>query len=183
MASLTNLFSELTEYFTEKYFSPDIGDLQYLDGSSAARFLPLCIVGVCAGIFIAALIYYYNAQFLGRAVRKLYAAGAFSPADAKTLDEIGCNNRALRRNLKRDTVLSKYVVPTEPLASATDAKAARFYIPEEKRLIADKRYKSVRGGILSLLLLFLFCTALCFFLLYYTPDVIRLADNAIGLIR
>lgn len=179
--SLSNLFSELSEYFKEKYFSPDLGDLQYLDGDSAVRFLPLCVVGICAGIFIAALIYYYNAQFLGKTVRKLYAADAFSPAKAKTLDEIGCNKRAVCRNLRRDTVLSKYVVPVEPLQHKADVELARFYIPEEKRLAAIKRYKEVRGGLRSLLLLFVLCTALCFFLLYYAPDAVRLADNAIGL--
>lgn len=179
--SLSNLFSELSDYFKEKYFSPDLGDLQYLDGDSAVRFLPLCIVGICAGIFIAALIYYYNAQFLGRTVRKLYAAGAFSPAEAKTLEEIGCNKRAVRRNLLHDTVLAKYVVPVEPIQHKADVEIARFYIPEEKRLVADKRYKEVRGGLRSLVLLFILCTALCFVLLYYAPDVVRLADNAIGL--
>ena len=179
--SLSNLFSELSDYFKEKYFSPDIGDLQYLDGDSAVRFLPLCVVGICAGIFIAALIYYYNAQFLGRTVRKLYAAGAFSPAEAKTLEEIGCNKRAVRRNLLHDTVLAKYVVPVEPIQHKADVEIARFYIPEEKRLVADKRYKEVRGGLRSLVLLFILCTALCFVLLYYAPDVVRLADNAIGL--
>ena len=56
MASLANLFSEISEYLKEKYFSPDLGDLTYIDGDSAVRFLPLCIVGICIGIFIAALI-------------------------------------------------------------------------------------------------------------------------------
>lgn len=179
--SPVNLFSELSEYFKEKYFSPDLSDLQYLDGDGAVRFLPLCVVGICAGIFIAALIYYYNAQYLGKTVRRLYSAGAFSPTEAKTLDEIGCRKWAICRNLRRDTVLSKYVVPAEPLLQKSDVETARFYIPEEKRLVADKRYKPVRGGLRTLILLFFLCAVLCFVLLYYTPDAVRLADNAIGL--
>ena len=76
MSALRDLFAELADYFGEKYFSPDLGDLNYLSSDAAVRFLPLCIVGLCAGIFLAALIYYYNCVYLGRAVRSLYAQAA-----------------------------------------------------------------------------------------------------------
>lgn len=41
----------------------------------------------------------------------------------------------------------------------------------------------MQGGIATLFGIFIACFALCFILLYYTPDVVRLADNAIGLIK
>ena len=179
MSALRDLFAELADYFGEKYFSPDLGDLNYLSSDAAVRFLPLCIVGLCAGIFLAALIYYYNCVYLGRAVRSLYAQSAFSPAEAKTLAEIGCDRRAYRKQLRRDSVLAKYVVPAEP----GDPSRARYYIPEERRATALKRYKPLRGGIASLVGILVACVALCFFLLYYAPDPARLADNAIGLIK
>lgn len=97
MSALRDFFAELGDYLGEKYFSPDLGDLNYLNSDAAVRFLPLCIVGLCAGIFLAALIYYYNCEYLGRAVRRLYAAGAFSPEEAKTLAEIRCDSRAYRK--------------------------------------------------------------------------------------
>lgn len=178
MAFLRDLFAELGDYFGEKYFSPDLGDLSYLDGDAAVRFLPLCIVGLCVGIFIAALIYYYNCEYLGRVVRRLYAAGAFSPAEAKTLAEVRCDRRAVRRQLGRETVLAKYV-----RAAEGSGAGARYYIPEERRAVALKRYKPLHGGIASLVGILVACAALCFILLYYTPDVVRLADNAIGLIK
>lgn len=179
MSALRAFFAELGDYLGEKYFSPDLGDLNYLNSDAAVRFLPLCIVGLCAGIFIAALIYYYNCEYLGRAVRRLYAAGAFSPAEAKTLDEIRCGDRAYRKNLRRGTVLSKYVVPVEPEGGAEP----RYYIPEDRRATALKRYKPLHGGVAALFGILIACAALCFILLYYTPDVVRLADNAIGLIK
>lgn len=179
MSALRDFFAELGDYLGEKYFSPDLGDLNYLDSDAAVRFLPLCIVGLCAGIFIAALIYYYNCEYLGRAVRRLYAAGAFTPAEAKTLAEIRCGGRAYRKNLRRETVLSKYVVPAE----AEGGAEPRYYIPEDRRTTALKRYKPLHGGIAALIGILIACAALCFILLYYTPDVVRLADNAIGLIK
>ena len=179
MSALRAFFAELGDYLGEKYFSPDLGDLNYLNSDAAVRFLPLCIVGLCAGIFIAALIYYYNCEYLGRAVRRLYAAGAFSPAEAKTLAEIRCGGRAYRKNLRRGTVLSKYVVPTETEGGAEP----RNYFPEDRRATALKRYKPLHGGVAALFGILIACAALCFILLYYTPDVVRLADNAIGLIK
>lgn len=179
MSALRDFFAELGDYLGEKYFSPDLGDLNYLDSDAAVRFLPLCIVGLCAGIFIAALIYYYNCEYLGRAVRRLYAAGAFTPAEAKTLAEIRCGGRAYRKNLRRETVLSKYVVPAE----AEGGAEPRYYIPEDRRTTALKRYKPLHGGVAALIGILIACAALCFILLYYTPDVVRLADNAIGLIK
>lgn len=179
MSALRAFFAELGDYLGEKYFSPDLGDLNYLNSDAAVRFLPLCIVGLCAGIFIAALIYYYNCEYLGRAVRRLYAAGAFAPAEAKTLAEIRCGGRAYRKNLRRGTVLSKYVVPAETESGAEP----RYYIPEDRRATALKRYKPLHGGVAALFGILIACAALCFILLYYTPDVVRLADNAIGLIK
>ena len=178
MSALRDLFADLGDYFGEKYFSPDLGDLSYLNGDAAVRFLPLCIVGLCAGIFIAALIYYYNCEYLGRAVRRLYAEGAFSPAEAKTLAEVGCDRRAYRKQLGRDSVLAKYVRAADEGGAET-----RYYIPEERRAVALKRYKPLHGGIATLVGILIACAALCFILLYYTPDAVRLADNAIGLIK
>ena len=180
MSALRDFFAELGDYLGEKYFSPDLGDLNYLNSDAAVRFLPLCIVGLCAGIFLAALIYYYNCEYLGRAVRRLYTAGAFSPEEAKTLAEIRCDSRAYRKNLRRDTVLSKYV---RPAGEDGASESARYYIPEDRRATALKRYKPLHGGIASLIGILIACVALCFILLYYTPDVVRLADNAIGLIK
>lgn len=179
MEDKTSFFTELADYLKETYFSPDLGDLSYFDGDTTVRFLPICIVGICAGIFIAALIYYYNCEYLGRAIRRLYAAEAFDPVTAKTLAEIRCDTHAYRMNLRRETVLSKY------MCRVGDGKTspARYYIPEERREEALKRYKPMHGGIATLFGIFIACFALCFILLYYDPDVVRLADNAIGLIK
>lgn len=183
MPDFINMFAELIEYFRVKYFSPDLSTVVNFDATDTERFLPFLIVGISLGIFAAACIYYYNSEYLGRVVRALYKAGAFTKEDGKTLDELGCNHKAVRKNLVTYTVLSRYVKPCEPINGKEDAKTARFYLVEETKYIADKRFKPVKGGLKTLALLFVVCAALCFFLLYYTPDVIQFLDNAIGLIK
>ena len=51
MSALRDFFAELGDYLGEKYFSPDLGDLNYLNSDAAVRFLPLCIVGLARASF------------------------------------------------------------------------------------------------------------------------------------
>ncbi len=176
---LAYLWEGLKEYYTETYFSPDLSAITSFDTTDIERFLPLMIVGICMGVFVAFCISYYHGEYLGRVVRRLYKLDAFTPESAKPLDEIGCNRFMIRRALRRDTVLSKYVKTEDDIK----AKDARFYILEDQKYIADKRFKPVRGGILSLLLSFIICTVLCLFLLYIVPDVLQLADNLYNMLK
>lgn len=173
------LWEGLKEYFTVTYFSPDLSGIKSFDTTDVQRFLPLMIVGAAIGTFLAACFSYYHGQYLGNVVRRLYRLDAFSPECAKPLGEIGCDKPLIRRALRRDTVLSKYV-KTEDDAKA---KGARFYIVEEQKYIADKRFKEVRGGKLWLLFAFIICTAACFILLYIVPDVLQLADNLYNMLK
>ena len=183
MPNWQTLASEIAEYFREKYFSPDLVDLKNFDGVAIGQSLPYLCLCVCAGIFFAALISYYNGAFLGRVVRELYNTASFREEDAKTLEELGCNHPLIRRNLRSGSVLSKYVKPATPIQTDEDIKTAKFYLAEETKFIADKRYKAFRGGKRMLILLFVLCVAAYFFLLYYLPDAVRLADNAINMIQ
>ena len=169
MSALRDFFAELGDYLGEKYFSPDLGDLNYLNSDAAVRFLPLCIVGLCAGIFLAALIYYYNCEYLGRAVRRLYAAGAFSPEEAKTLAEIRCDSRAYRKNLRRDTVLSKYVRPAgeDGIRAVLHSRrpprdrAEALQAAARRHCLADRHSDCLRGALFHPVVLYPRCGAAC----------------------
>ena len=132
MEKLKTVLNELAVYFEEKYFSPDLSGITNFDTTDISRFLPLLIVGLCFGTFLAICISYYHNHYLGKVVRKLYKTDAFSSENAKTLDEIGCNSFFIRRNLIRETVLSKYVKPTSEIKNHDEAKSASFYIEEDK---------------------------------------------------
>lgn len=183
MENLKNTFSELAAYFEEKYFSPDLSGITNYDTTDVQRFLPLLIIGLCAGTFLGICMSYYHGHYLGRVVRKLYKAEAFSPENAKSLKDIGCNSFFIRRNLTRDTVLSKYVKPTTEIKNQKEAENTSFYIIEEKKYIADKRFKESRGGKLTIAVSFVICFIICFLLLYFIPDVLQLADNAINMLK
>ncbi|MBQ4556904.1 MAG: hypothetical protein IJA60_04575 [Clostridia bacterium] len=178
-----SVFSELAEYFKEKYFSPDLSGITNYDTTDVQRFLPLIIVGLCIGTFLAVCISYYNGDYIGKVVRRLYKSEAFSPEKAKTLTEIDCNSYLYRRNLTRDTVLAKYVKPTSELKGEKDAESAAFYILEDKKYIADKRFKKSRFGILTIVFAFIICIVVCFALLYIAPDVLQLADNVTNMLK
>lgn len=172
-------WKEWTTYIRETYFSMDLTAIENYETYDIQRFLPLLIVGICIGVFLATCISYYHGQFLGTVVRRLYSRAAFSPETALPLSEIGCDKLLIRRALSRDTVLAKYV---KPVGDARE-KGTAFYLVEEQKYIADKRFKEVRGGKWMLVASFAFCVAACFVLLYLIPDVLQLLDNAISMIN
>ncbi len=183
MERLKNIFAELEAYFNEKYLSPDLSGITNYDATDIQRFLPLLIIGLSIGTFLAICISYYNCHYLGKVVRKLYKSGAFSKETAKTLEEIDCNSFFIRSNLVRSTVLSKYVKPVTDAENQKDAENTAYYILEEQKYIADKRFKEAKGGKLSILISFIICAAVCFILLYIVPDILQLADNAYNMLK
>ena len=144
---MKGFFEELTDTLKENYY-PDLSGIQNYDMTDVQRLLPIMIVGLCIGVFIASCVYYYHSHFLGSVVRALYKACAFSAADAKTLAEIGCDKRLIKKALGRENLLSRYVKRAE-----TDGEA-RYFIPEDDKYIADKRFKEVKGGLWTLLVIF-----------------------------
>lgn len=168
---MKELFTELTAYFAEAY---SFDYIQNFDMTDAGRFMPIMVIGLCIGVFTAVCISYYNGQYLGTVVRTLYSAGAFDAGSAKALADVGLDKPLIRRAIAKNPVLSKYVKPTED---------GRFFIPEAEKYIADKRFKEVRGGKWTLVIAFALCLIGCVFLLDALPEVVQLADNAIGIIK
>lgn len=180
---MKELFTNLYNYFKETYFSPDLSAIENFDTYDIQRFMPLIVVGLCVGVFIAVCGGYYHHQYLGRVVRKLYKAQAFDEKSAKSLKDIGCDSFFIKRNLTRETVLSKYVKPVEELTDIKSASNALFYLKEEDKYIADKRFKEIKGGKLVIIFAFLLCLFGCFGLLLILPDVFQLADNVINMTK
>ncbi len=170
-------FSELAAYLKENYFSPDFSGINNYDMTDVARFLPLMVVGLCVGVFVAACVYYYNSHFLGSVVRALYKAGAFDEKSAKSLSEINCNKFLIKRNLGKENLLSKYVKKVE------NGGEELYYIPENDKYIAEKRFKAVKGGFLTLFIIFVICLYGCFALLFALPQFLQLFDNAVTMIK
>ena len=71
---MQELFKNLQEYFAEAYAFEHI---QNFDMTDVRRFLPLAVIGLAIGVFIAICVSYYHGQYLGTVVRALYRADAF----------------------------------------------------------------------------------------------------------
>lgn len=170
-------FEELIEYFKENYFTIDFSGIKNYDMTDITRLFPLMIVGLCLGTFVAACIYYYHSHYIGSVVRALYKAGAFSEKDAKTLDEVNCNKFAIKRALGRENLLTRYV------KAAESGEEKKYFIPENDKYIADKRFKEVKGGILTLVLIFFVCFFGCLGLLLAAPQILQLADNVVTMMK
>ncbi|MBR6650116.1 MAG: hypothetical protein IKL36_01765 [Clostridia bacterium] len=127
--------------------------------------LPIIIWGIFAGFAIAGILAYYNKTYLGAVVRSLVKKGANCPEKAISLGETGIRAHALRFHaVCCDRALSKYVKIANPeeceIKAAKesaflkgfcrffsiernkkyDAKKAKLYVPEEKRIQAELRY-------------------------------------------
>ncbi len=127
--------------------------------------LPIIIWGLFAGFVIAGILSYYNKTYLGAVVRSLVKKGANCPENALTLHEAGVRADALRcRAVCGDSALIKYVKIANPeeceikgrkdsafvrglcrffsieRKKKYDAKKAKLYVLEEKRIQAEIRY-------------------------------------------
>lgn len=174
-----NFFEELYYYLKFTYFSPDLSAIKNFETYDIQRFLPYLVIGLCGGVFIAVCGSYYVSHYLGSVVRALYKSRAFTEKEAKSLDELCCNKLLIRRALFKESVISKYVKSTTPLESISDAKSALFYLPEDTKYIADKRFKASRLGKLLPVVAFFICFFACFALLLIIPEVLQFADNLI----
>ena len=87
------------------------------------------------GVVVASIIALVMRRLLGSFVRKLLDSGADSPENAKTLPELGVRETGyLRSCLKGRGPLSTVV-------SATDARPAAYYIPEQNRKHANSKFR------------------------------------------
>lgn len=118
----------------------------------------LVFFGICFSAFYA----YFTKHFLGGIVRRLVEKSAFDDASAKSLYELGYGRLSafvLRRFLKQGGVLRRYISVVFPeenkqtdLLVSTDTVTQKYYLVEQTRETATKRYDD-KGSSLGALLL------------------------------
>lgn len=144
-------------------------------GDEGAAAILRAIFAIAAGIILASLLALYNKRYLGSFVRKLLAEQASSPENAKTLYELGFDDKlGVRFALRRGHTYSGCVVCVEEeeyysemqkkreefeLAHEGEKKKPRFkyppfkpdldvmryYIPDDKQFAAETRF-SAKGS-------------------------------------
>lgn len=184
------------------YFNPDLSAYGSFGSEHGIINIHVIAAALFVGIIATAIYTVYTKKILGKMVRKLIAAEAFSPENAKTLDELGLGkNYAVRSALKGYT-LGRVVSSLESDAHIEEINAARkaheekaaegkkeafktpkfdvkakdchYYIAEKDRYKAEARFDA-RGSALGILFLGLVLAVVCVVALYgFLPKVLAL---------
>ena len=115
-------------------------------GSDTAVLIFRALLAMIAGILIAVIITMYEKRYLGGLVRKLISEGATSPESAKTLYEIGFDDKlGVRFSLRHGYTYSRFVMCVEDEENQRVQKAERRKFEEAHR--DEKKPPKYRGKI------------------------------------
>lgn len=168
--------------------------------------LSIIIWGMCIGILIGVLGSIVCRIYSSRIIKSLIKEGATDESSAKTLAELGLGKQwMVRRMLRAESSLRRSVLIAneaefKPKASGLkvfwyekflrdeipvklDYAAAKFYLPEEKRISAELRYKSEGHPILSFIIAAVGLIAAAFFASAVIPELLQMLDNFITTVK
>jgi len=166
--------------------------------------VPLIVIAVFVGIAIALLVSVFTKRVLGGMVRKLLAEEALSADSAKTLDELGFGAhfflcRAVKGNVSLRRVVycreeDQFLREQEELKQASpspkkfkskpfrvDPKTHHFYIPEEQKETAEKKFDEKGTSIVSLCIWLIVSAVLLTVILFALPKLMEWFDKFLGM--
>lgn len=139
------------------------------------------LIGLYVGIVVGLVLMCYRKGHMGKAVRAILKAEAYSEESAKTPEELGIGrSRSLVRALRR----GKFGGLVKLVGVDTDAKKPdytdeRYYIPEDRRYQAEDRY-SRRGVGIPMVIFWAIVLIPVFLLLRFAiPELLQFLDNFI----
>ena len=214
-ASELPLWKELWQYFEEKYFTLDLTQYENLGlgGGGHLFSIPQMIAMMLIGVLIAAVATMFNKNVLGDFVRVILQHQAYSPEDAKTLEELGyLKNSTIRGALRRNVSLRRVVrcVEEENFAAEVeiqraayeaqraqnpslpafveptyhmDVNQSHYYIAEKDKYMADIKFEKKGNNWFSFGLVVVCCVVLLFAVLFILPDVFQYMDNFVGMFK
>ena len=201
------LWRELWLYFYETYYGNNVYYPNLNVDTSTVITVKNLILGIFAGLSLAAFGAVYNKRVLGGFVRKILSNEALSPESAKTLGELGVTrNYAIKNAVRKSTTLRRVVKCVEEeqfLAEQTkkreeyeqkrkedltlpkfheeifeiDTENDHFYIPEDMKYMADVKFES-KGTTWLGAIVGVFVMAIAFFAaIIYLPNIFQLLDD------
>lgn len=209
------LWKELWQFFQEKYFNLDLSQYENLGLGAGGRLfsVPQMVIMMLIGVMIAAIATMFNKNVLGDFVRAILQHQAYSPEDAKTLEELGyLKNSTIRGALRRNVALRRVVHcveeenftneveeqrksyeerrAKEPSLPAfieptyhMDVNTAHYYIAEKDKYMADIKFEKKGTNWFTFWFVIVCCVALLFGILFLLPDIFQYMDNFIGMFR
>ncbi len=192
--SFGEILKEMWEAIVRDWFTMDYMEYDNLgyDMTATGGIRPeMIIIFGIFGMMIACFFASYNKGTLGAFVRALLSAGASSPENAKTLDELGfLKNHSVRASLKSGYTLRKVVrcveedegtlICSENKEGSVPFNEAHFYIPEDKQFAAESRFKGKKLPWFAYLLIFVGGVILMIALIAVLPHILSLVDDFVG---
>ncbi len=161
----------------------------YISSGAGTATLTGIIWAIAGGFAVGMILSFYNMNFVGETVRRLYKSGAFSETTALTLNDLGLSPTKLRTHTLRDGgALRKYVKIANAGEEAADGKgkasydfdAARLYLSEDTKYKAAVRYE--QRGRLSPVIIVLALVVIAGVALgatFAVPKILKILDNLI----
>ena len=204
------LWKEIWLYLYNTYFTNERVYENLGMGSGTLISPTLIIVGLFIGLAIAGFGVVYNKKILGGFVRKLLREEIISKEKATTLSEIGYEKKSLIKRAVRTNHALRHIVvcvqeekyneeiakkrdeheqkrkddPTLPkfkeIEYKIDSENDRFYIPDDKKYLADIRYDAKgttwRGAVAFVIISLIVMIAAIIFV----PYILELIDELVG---
>lgn len=197
---LNNALSGLSALLAKEDLTSGIFDGMELDYTTALRV----VIAMAIGIVLASLWSLYDKRYLGSFVRKLLDEKCTSPDSAKTLYELGFDDKlGVRRALKSGNTYARWVVCVEreeyelemqkkqeahETAHAGEKKPPKFkeipfredpdvmhyYIPESKSFDAGRKFSAKGSNWLGIAIILIILAILLGVVIYALPSVFEL---------
>ena len=182
-------------------------------GAGTLISLKMILIGITLGLIFASFITIYNKRYIGGFIRKMLKEGCHDASSAKTLEELGYSKKiGIKYALRSGSPLSRWarcIEEDEFIANMKkkreefeevhkneknapkfkevefkrNVKTMHFYIPEEKKYAADVKFDAKGANWISFVLVAVVSIALCAFLSFVLPDLIKMADNFISTVK
>ena len=148
------------------------------------NFTPNDFRVICLFIWIGAIAAmigsYYSNHYLGGFVDRLVEKGANSSENALTIEEAGCKaGRLLCYSLREGSVLRRNlsVAESDSGGTSTDVSDMKFYIPDEKREMVLKRFRTKGNGAGELVLSLAVLCILLLLMMIFGPWLLGFVDG------
>lgn len=192
---MAEFFDSIWNYLYEAYVKTDSS----LGGQDSLVTVGTVVLGLFIGSIIACIVIMYNRNLIGTVVRKMLSLDVSTREDAKTVEELGYKKNIFIRNFFRDSASLHSVVKcveeedfyAEQEKAKEELEAARaenkklpkfkeqiyradvdtnhFYIPENLKDVAEKRFNKKGSGWVSMIIAIIVLTAVFIALLFVLP--------------
>ena len=207
------LWKEIWLYLYDTYFTDTNVYENLGFGTGKLLSPRLIIIGLFIGLAIAGFGVVYNKRIIGGFVRKLLCEEILSAEKATTLADIGYGKKVLiKRAVRANHALRHIVVcveekeyekemtekreehekkrkedPTLPKFKETEYKIDpendRFYIPEEKKYLADIRYDAKGTTLRGAIAFVIISLAVMVAAIIFVPYILDLVDDLVGALK